>query len=173
VFITKYTLDKDPTLASFVGLMGEENRRKLAETFLRPTTWKDYCNEVSSSTCQIKDDVAQRSPLDETEYDRYFFERLYTGHFRATENNDCDANNTTCTVSVSDYPCGWAYLEVQAYHLNIALKSTDSEPGSGGYKHFQLVEIWNAANATTQLDNVLLNAHPFESAISRYRRGVC
>lgn len=39
-------------------------------------------------------------------------------------------------------------MEAQAYHHNIALRSSGSEPGSRGYTVPQLTEMWRAANAT-------------------------
>ena len=74
--IPKYTGDKDSSLLSYFGLMGEENREKLADRFLRPTSWQDYCNEVSNSSCvgglddaaslgQMPVDVALRATVED------------------------------------------------------------------------------------------------------------
>ena len=44
-------------------------------------------------------------------------------------------------------------MESVLYHLNIALESDGQEggnPGKGGYKYSQLVEMWRAANATRE-----------------------
>lgn len=102
-YIPKSTAEKDPTLIGYWGIAGEENRRKLAERFKRPTTWKNYCDLVSTDQCQTPDSVAQRAPM-EDEYGRYFFQDMYTGYFRNTEKNDCD-NNPNCTGHFGDYPC--------------------------------------------------------------------
>ena len=148
-FVTKFTALEDPTLTTYLGMQGEDNRRKLAETFLRPTTWQEYCEQVSLDQCGTDDGVAHRAPKDETEYDRMFVEGLYTGHFRATDSNDCDKNPINCTGHIADFPCGWSSIvESQAYHLNMALESSGKEPGSKGYSHSQLKEMWYAANAT-------------------------
>lgn len=148
-FMTKFTAVEDPTLDSYMGLQGEENRRKLAETFLRPTTWKDYCELLSTNNCSTDDGVAKRAPSSEDEHSRMFVDGLYTGHFRATEKNDCDLNPTNCTGHIADYPCGWySFVEAQAYHLNISLESDGDEPGSNGYSYQQLIDMWDAANAT-------------------------
>ena len=96
-FMPKYTADRDPTLLSYLGLSGEKNRRKVAETFKRPTTWKDYCELVSNTTCSFDDGIASRPPESHTEESSYFVPGLYTGHFRATEENDCDTYPDTCT----------------------------------------------------------------------------
>jgi len=114
-FMPLFTAQRDPSLLSYLGLQGESNRRKLAERFLRPTTWEDYCEQVSPDGCRTPDSVAQRAPLaapddnddEHGEYDRMFVEGLYTGHFRATEENDCDLHPTNCTGFFADYPCGW------------------------------------------------------------------
>jgi hypothetical protein len=148
-FVPKFTGESDPSLLSFVGLQGEANRRKLAKTFLRPTTWKDYCDLVSPNQCQTDDDVALRSPSDETEGNRLFAEGFYKGHFRKTDRNDCDKNPTTCTGHIGDYPCGWnSYVQTVTHHLNISLESDGDEPYSGGYTRGNLVDMWRAANAT-------------------------
>ena len=96
--VTKFTAEADPTILNLHGLQGEANRRKLAETFKRPTTWKDYCELVSTNNCTDPDDVAQRPPQDESEFDRMHVKDLYTGYFRATESNDCDNHPTTCSA---------------------------------------------------------------------------
>ena len=159
-FVTKFTADADPTLTSYRGYSGEDNRRKMAETFKRPTTWKDYCQQVSLSNCTVPDDVAQRAPLNEDEENRMFAHGLYTGHFRYTEENDCNTYPTMCTGHVGNYPCGWtSHMEASLYHLNISLESSGSEgaipsdsfgkdKGKRGYTSSQLQEMWHAANAT-------------------------
>lgn len=90
--------------ATYFGFAGEENREKLAKTFKRPTTWKDYCTKVSQSNCTIPDDVATRPPAEDGSEDgRYFSSGFYTGHFRATDKNDC-AKTPKCTGHIVDYP---------------------------------------------------------------------
>ena len=61
-FIPKFTAERDPTLLSYVGLAGDENRPKLASRFQTPLTWYEYCTQISTSNCTIPDDVAQRPP---------------------------------------------------------------------------------------------------------------
>jgi uncharacterized membrane protein len=147
-FVPKFTVERDPTLMNYIGLQGEENRRKLAERFKRPTSWKDYCEEVSATKCSDEDEVASRPPRTEGEESSMFAEGLYTGHFRSSEKNDCEINNSTCTGHISDYPCGWnSFIKQQTYHLNIPLESSGPE-ASGGYSYSQLPQIWAAANAT-------------------------
>jgi hypothetical protein len=78
-----------------------------------------------------------------------FVEGLYTGHFRKTEENDCDKYPLNCTGHIADYPNGWSsHVLQQAYHLHIPVKSSGSEQGAEGYSYSQLKEIWHAANAT-------------------------
>ena len=101
-YVTKFTADEFPEFVSYHGLK-EENREKLAATFKRPTTWKDYCQEVSSNNCATPDDVALRAPQDETENDRMFVKDLYTGHFRYTEKNNCTMFPDACTGHIANY----------------------------------------------------------------------
>jgi hypothetical protein len=148
-FVTKFTADKHPEVVSHLGLKGEENRQKLAELFLRPTSWKDYCEQVSPDLCESDDGVAKRAPVDENEGKTFFLEGSYTGHFRKTEENDCDTNPTNCTGHIGDFPCGWqSFVEAQCHHLGMALRSSGDQPGSRGYSYSRLVEMWKAANAT-------------------------
>ena len=147
-FIPKFTAERDTSLTSYLGLQGEENRIKLAKRFKRPTTWNDYCNEVSSTSCATPDNVTSRAPIDEEEGDTYFVEGEYTGHFRATDANNCTLHATTCTGHFADYPCGWrSFNEQQQFHLGIALESSGPDE-AGGYSYGKLVQIWKAANAT-------------------------
>ena len=109
-FVPMYTLKRDSSLGSYHGFQGLENREKLAERFLRPTTWADYCNDVLVGGCtnsSSSDDgmgPAKRPPETEEEGKKYFLDGLYTGHFRKTEENDCVASPTTCTGHFVDYP---------------------------------------------------------------------
>lgn len=163
-FIPKFTAERDPTLLSYIGMAGPENRRKLAERFLRPTTWKEYCTEVSPTNCTTttttnggtsssNDTVAVRPPdpkYDGANSDRFFVEGLYQGHFRKTAKNDCDLNPSSCTGHIFDYPCEWySYVVPQAYHLGISVEGDGVGPrGSGGYAYGDLVDALKAANAT-------------------------
>lgn len=148
-FMPKFTAESDPSLVSFVGLAGEQNRRKLAETFPRPTTWWQYCTEVSPTNCTVPDGTATRPPKDASEYDRMFVNGLFLGHFRFTGKNNCTLYPTTCTGHIADYPCGWSsFVTQQTYWLDIALESDGTEPGCGGYQLQQLQDMWPAAHAT-------------------------
>jgi hypothetical protein len=148
LFIPKFTGQRDPSLLSYLGLQGEQNRRKVAETFLRPTTWKDYCDQVSLSNCTIDDGTAKRSPLTEEE-ELFFADGLYTGHFRKTDKNDCDKWPLNCTGHAVDYPCGWtSFTGPQIYHLDMAFEFDGPKPLMPHYTVVQMVELWYAANAT-------------------------
>jgi hypothetical protein len=157
-FIPKFTAVRDPTLLSYIGMAGEDNRRKLADRFQRPTTWRDYCNEVSLTKCRGTDNttadtndtiIAVRPPRDdEADAERFFVEGLYQGHFRKIIKNDCTANN--CTGHIFNYPCTWeSYVIPQAYHLGIAVAGDGVGQGeTGGYAYGDLVDALLAANAT-------------------------
>lgn len=145
MFVPRFTMERDPSLVTYTGLGGEENREKLASVFKRPTNWKDYCNEVSQSNCASPDETAVRAPMDEVEEQSYFVEGLYWGHFRATEENDC-VNNTDCTGSIVDFPCNWGSHTIQqTHHLGIALKGSGDDV-VGGYQIDFLPQIYAAAN---------------------------
>eukprot|EP00934_Nitzschia_sp_Nitz4_P005500 Nitzschia sp. Nitz4//scaffold381_size12975//22//4397//NITZ4_008988-RA/size12975-processed-gene-0.7-mRNA-1//-1//CDS//3329549898//5490//frame0 len=141
-FIPKFTAERDPTLLSYFGMSGDENRRKLAETFKRPTTWQEYCDEVSQDSCASDDGVAARPPADGSEGGSYFVYGNYTGYFRATAENDCDTYPGNCTGHFVDYPCHW-----NSYHLDIALESEGPDINNG-YDYSQITQIWDAAAAT-------------------------
>lgn len=148
-FVPKFVAERDPNLMSYLGLQGQPNRALLADYFLRPTTWIDYCEQVSIHNCSQNDGVAKRFPNDEAEGNRFFVQDLYTGHFRKTQENNCDEFPNNCTGHIGGYPCDWtSYLQQQTYWLDIALQSNGPEPGSGGYEFQQLVDMWAAANAT-------------------------
>jgi hypothetical protein len=124
-FVTKFTTDIDPSVIGYFGLRGEDSRRKLAELFLYPTTWKEYCDEVSANNCTRPDDVAKRYPdASQEEEDKYFAEELFTGHFRATEASDCDTFPQNCTGHAANYPCDWFSMMLShIYHLDIPLNA--------------------------------------------------
>jgi len=161
-FVPKLTAEQDPSLMTYHGLRGVENRKKLADRFHRPTTWADYCNEVSKDNCSTSDDngdsdgisdgpaTAQRPPVSEEEGKKYFSDGLYMGHFRATQENNCTASPTTCTGHFLDYPCDFSaagYFTQQTNTLHIGLKSNGSGEG-GGYSIPEMIDIWQAANWT-------------------------
>ena len=149
-FITKFTVEEHPQFAIHLGLQGEENREILAQTFKRPTTWLDYCTQVSTSNCSIPDNVTQRPPNNSTDEEaQYYNEGNYIGHFRYTDDNDCELHPTSCTGHIADFPCSWdSLVQPQIKYLNIPLKSSGPEEPIGGYTYSRLVELWRAANAT-------------------------
>lgn len=105
VAVTRSSIMRDPSLVHHLGLEGEANRRKLAETFKRPTAWGKYCEEISPDGCATPDNVTVFRPPaeDGSEDGRYFVEGAYTGFFRATEKNDCN-KTVNCTGHITDYP---------------------------------------------------------------------
>lgn len=148
--IPTFTAEQHPGLAIWLGLAGEENRAFLAETFQRPTTWLEYCTQVSPSNCLEADATAARAPMDAEEEDLYFMDGLYTGHFRYTEKNNCTLHPTTCTGAIFGPTCETASnLESQLYWNDIVGLEMDGpiEP-NGGYTNSQLGQLWHAANAT-------------------------
>jgi hypothetical protein len=141
-FVTQFTSKSDPTIVSYHGLAGDKNRIKLAALFKRPTTFRDFCSQVSPTNCTIPDSVVQRPPQDEDELEAYFVPGSYTGHFRDTDANNCTLHPTECTGHFANYPCGWTgHVESLLYHLDIPLEAPR-------YSYGQLVQLWHAANAT-------------------------
>lgn len=106
-WVPAYTALDDPSLLTHFGLTGQ--RQKLVDLFKRPTTWGDYCNQVSITNCQEPDGVANRAPLDEAEAGQYFDATQYKGHFRKTDENDCEMNPDSCTGHIADFPCKFMY----------------------------------------------------------------
>jgi len=150
-YLPRFAVAQDPSLASYLGLRGEENRRRLAETFLRPTTWLDYCNEVSETNCAVPDDVAQRPPtpveIEEGTSSKYRLDGIYTGHFRKTPRNDCSANN--CTGHIIDAPCTWSTnVGQQLYWNEIYLESSGPLAPNYAYSYGDMLDIWEASVQT-------------------------
>jgi 7 transmembrane sweet-taste receptor of 3 GCPR len=143
-YIPDFTVQAYPFLAIHYGYEGEEKRRFLAETFKKPLTWREYCEEVSNSSCAEPDETATRPPDEDTiETTMYFAEGDYTGYFQKTEQNDCDGNLTTCTGYLSAPPCSWnIYPHAQLYWNGIVgLKVVHYESAS-------IRQVWRAAHAT-------------------------
>jgi hypothetical protein len=154
LYIPFFTAKLHPALVSFHGLQGKENQKLLAETFFRPTTWVDYCQQVSNNTCSTADTTSQRFPSPDEEQ-LYFSEGVYTGHFRANDKNDCE-KSPFCTGHVVTAPCTWSNnLDAQLYGNDIiGLEPDGPNPPNGGYDYASMVQIWRAANATKS--NVLM-----------------
>jgi len=135
---------REPPLASYFGLQGEENRVKLAEIFKQPTNWSDYC-ALADSGCLNDDGVATRKPNSAKEGGSYFVEGEYTGYFKS---NGCDTNPNCIGSVVSPY-CKWsAYTEAQLYWNNIALASHGPSGNNRAYGYSHMLQIYEAANAT-------------------------
>jgi hypothetical protein len=148
LYIPAFTAKLYPTLVSFYGLQGKENRLLLAETFYRPTTWLDYCQQVSNSTCSTADSTSKEYPSPDEEQ-LYFSEGMYTGHFRPNDKNDCE-KSLFCTGHVVAFSCQFSTdLDSQLYWNDIIGLETDgpNDP-NGGYDYTSMVQIWRAANAT-------------------------
>jgi len=149
-YVPKFTIDKDPSVGSVIGLRGKENQHKLAKLFKRPATWQQYCDDISSTGCAQRDDVAERAPESEDEGGFFFKEGLYTGHFRYTEKNNCTLNPDTCTGLMVEPTCNYSsFTQSQIYWNDMYLESSEGtlEPyGSFSWAH--QVQIWYAANAT-------------------------
>ena len=149
-FVPKYLVEEDPSIAHWLGLSGEANRRKVAELFRVPTTFGQFCSEIVPDNCTVPTIFASRPPNDEAEASSYFVAGgVFDGYFRFTPENDCDLNPTTCVGHITDVPCEWTTFAVpQAYHLNISVTSQGAMEPNHGYSYGDLLDIWAAANAT-------------------------
>lgn len=159
-YIPTFTMRRYPAFLSHLGL--RDNMALLASVFKRPTTWRDYCEEVSTTNCTEPDDFASEYPPTEEQGLKYFHAPEYIGHFRATKENDCTASassplfdNSTageewaCTGHIINAGCFWAtFVEAQTFWNNIALKSSGRDSVSGGYTSADMADVWYAANAT-------------------------
>jgi hypothetical protein len=141
-FIPFITAQRDPTLLTYLGLTGNNNRQKLAETFKTPTTWKDYCDLINSN-CTHRPEKGNKK-----EEESYFIKDRYEGYFRVDYSNNCTANEF-CTGHVVAPHCNWTnYVESQLYWNNISLASQGSEGVNNAYTPEQMIQIYHAANAT-------------------------
>ena len=153
--VPSFTVKEYPQFSIWYGLAGEENRQLLAEVFKFPTTWHDYCTQVSTTNCSIPDNVATRFPNKNEEenvdeLDMYFHEDDYTGYFRYTDANNCTLNPTTCIGHVLQTPCTYtSRLEQQLYWNNIVglldmKKGIEVTP----YSYSQMMQVMYAAQKT-------------------------
>lgn len=146
--VPTFTLQQYPSLGNWFGLSGEDKRELLASIFKRPTTWKDYCLEVSTTNC-TSDSAAVRFPSTEEE-DLYFADGLFIGHFRDTAKNNCTANPNTCSGHLVRPLCSWSVQVDQLLFWNgiVGLESDGPIAPTNSYNDESMVQIWRAANAT-------------------------
>ena len=149
-FVPGATARRDDSLVSYYGLQGEENRAKLAQAFKRPSTWYEYCEEVSIDNCTTSDDVAEHYPKTVAMAAKYFEGGLFTGHFRMLPENNCTEFPETCTGYIVGPICTWSTnVDAQLYWNDIVgLKAGGPSEPNKGYEYSSQTEIWRAANAT-------------------------
>jgi hypothetical protein len=132
-------------LISFYGLQGEENRRKLADEFRSPTTWKEYCDEVSPDSCAAPDEAAQGYPAERDE-SKYYAPPGYTGHFRLLPEDNCTAFPDTCQGHFIAPPCTWSSnVDAQMWWNDIKLRANGPLTPYGGYGYSAMIQVWRAA----------------------------
>ena len=85
-YVPGFVARNDSTLVSFYGLQGNENRRKLASTFNRPTTWYEYCELISPDKCGTAEAEAQ----------------VEGGESEIVINMGAVANNATTNATIDD-----------------------------------------------------------------------
>ena len=160
LYVPLSTINEHPEFASYHGYIGEENRKKVASSFLQPTTWEQFCTEViTEEECNSNNNtMVTRMPQTESEKGSYFSYPDYYGHFRETENTKCttDTNNTKqCFGHFINFECyGRSYSEAQMFWNNIPLISTGPAAYNNGYPWQSAKEIGLAAYVTG--DNVMM-----------------
>ena len=171
-FLPKFVAEQHPEWGHYSGWT--RNRTQVATSFHRPLTWGEYCRNISGTLCTQPDAIAARPPHNLAEADRYYCEEesgngiAYTGHFHATEQNDCSAQPENCTGHFTDFPCDWGSFAVpQAYHLGIAVASNGKIGPNHGYSYAEKLDIWSAANATQS--NVMMNWYSPDPTYQWYR----
>jgi hypothetical protein len=149
-FVPGSTARRDASLVSYYGLQGEANRAKLAQAFKRPSTWYEYCKEVSMDNCTTPDEVAEHYPETEAKAAKYFEGGQFTGYFRMLPENNCTAFPKTCTGYIVGPICTWSTnIDAQLYWNDIVgLKASGPSEPNKGYEYSSQIEIWRAANAT-------------------------
>lgn len=145
-YVPKFTAANHFNILSHYGLKEGsdlEERRRMAELFLRPRNWKFFCEKVSPDNCTLPyyDNegrlIAARAPQDESEEGQFFKAGLYHGHFSASDDNDCDANPTTCTGHIASPPCTWTnYVVPQLHYLGIPVWSGGTSTAAGNYSKY-------------------------------------
>jgi hypothetical protein len=147
-FVPAFTARGDDSLVSFYGLQGESNRHKLASSFGKPTTWGEYCDEVSPTKCFGVDNdegsdrvVATRPPTTDEERNLYFHPDNFQGHFRFdTPSSDCTSHPTNCTGFIVGPPCSWSTnIDSQLYWNDIKLTPAGPSQPNGGYEYARYV----------------------------------
>lgn len=149
-FVPGSTAKRDDSLVSYYGLQGERNRAKLAQAFKRPTTWLEYCEEVSINNCTTPDETAKHYPETQAEAGKYFQEGEFQGYFRMLPENNCEEFPKTCTGYIVGPICTWSTnVEAQLYWNDIVGLNPDGpSKANKGYEYYSQIEIWRAANAT-------------------------
>jgi hypothetical protein len=148
-YIPQFVAQNDSSLVSVYGLSGEEHRHKLADTFRRPTTWLEYCQEVSLTNCDGDDPVAAFFPSTPEQEQHYHHPQFFPGYFRLLPENNCTVNPDNCTGYIVGPSCTWSTnVDAQLYWNDIILEPDGPIEPNGGYEYKSMVEIWRAANAT-------------------------
>eukprot|EP00526_Cylindrotheca_closterium_P002195 CAMPEP_0113638054 /NCGR_PEP_ID=MMETSP0017_2-20120614/19929_1 /TAXON_ID=2856 /ORGANISM="Cylindrotheca closterium" /LENGTH=930 /DNA_ID=CAMNT_0000549131 /DNA_START=177 /DNA_END=2972 /DNA_ORIENTATION=+ /assembly_acc=CAM_ASM_000147 len=153
-YVPKKTAQDHPFTITYVGM--PEKRQELADIFKRPTNWQDYCHEVSLNNCTQPDEVASRYPITDFEKSSYFAPNgNYIGHFRHTQENNCtildEFGNSTCTGHFVNAPCTWStFADAQTHWNDIPLASSGPTAANSGYSYSQMLQVWDAANATRE-----------------------
>ena len=157
--ISWYTFEsyvaKDPALKSFYGY---QDRNKMAKMFKRPVSYKEYCANYSTTSCNPSN----------ADKEKYFISGgVYNGYFVA---DNCTENPQTCAGHFIQSPCTWVtWVDSQIRYANpngsLALKLSGPLP-NGGYSYSQMLQVLEAAGANNE--NILFWWWSPESMLSRH-----
>jgi hypothetical protein len=104
-YVPKFTAQDDNTLVSFYGLQGESNRNKLADAFRRPTSWLEYCFEVSLNNCTTADETAQHFPKDAAQEAKSLRPAPIPDTFTSRPEHNCTLSPDTCMGHIVGPDC--------------------------------------------------------------------
>ena len=162
LYVPKFTVSENPEFATVYGYIGESNRHKIASSFLKPVSWKEYCSVITSQAiCSSGNDTAAtRLPANEWEENSYYVHGSYYGYFHNTSDSDCESNES-CFGHFVNLECDSSrfFSEAQMYWNDIALVSKGPGDFNGGYTSEHSIQIWYAA-AYTRSNVMIVHASP-------------
>jgi hypothetical protein len=115
IYIPTHTAKKDWSLTTYHGL--QNDRAKMAERFGRPTSFSEYCANITTADCTNGDEYAARLPEGADEPNSYYVDGIYSGYF---EKDDCSIK-PNCTGYFVNAPCSWSTIAESQVCQNIIM----------------------------------------------------
>ena len=129
LYVPEFTVKNNPEFATYRGFVGKENRRALANHFLKPINFGEYCSVIKSEEecASGNDTTAKRLPTEEEE-GLYFLRNTYHGYFHNSTEIDCDDDNfeEKCFGHYINEPCdryGKIGMEAMIFWNDIPMKA--------------------------------------------------